>query len=225
MASQTATRQRKGAGGPPRSGEGLVEVSNALVSSSAAMILEGGVDINSLSQDSEKIGEILAVIRAISDQTNLLALNAAIEAARAGENGRGFAVVADEVRVLSMRTHDSTKEIDSMIIQLQNATSRAVATMQKGGEIANQSVNDAQAASVILAKIASSIDEINDMSAQIATAAEEQASVTLEINNNTETIKEVGDTMSRSSELARNSALVLKKLGEDINAEVSQFTL
>jgi methyl-accepting chemotaxis protein len=112
-----------------------------------------------------------------------------------------------------------------MIIQLQNATSRAVATMHKGGEIANQSVNDAQAASVILAKIASSIDEINDMSAQIATAAEEQASVTLEINNNTETIKEVGDTMSRSSELARNSALVLKKLGEDINAEVSQFTL
>lgn len=88
--------------------------------------------IDELGKQSNEIGNIVAVITAISEQTNLLALNAAIEAARAGEHGKGFAVVADEVRKLAEQSKVSASQISDLILQTQKGTEKAVKAIELG---------------------------------------------------------------------------------------------
>ncbi len=101
----------------------------------AEVVKNSAVTIRALGTSSNQIGEIIQVIDDIADQTNLLALNAAIEAARAGEQGRGFAVVADEVRKLAERTTQATKEIATMIKQIQKDTDSAVDSIEQGNKV------------------------------------------------------------------------------------------
>ena len=74
--------------------------------------------LQTLTESTKKIEQVMQMITEISAQINLLALNAAIEAARAGEAGRGFAVVAGEVRKLSENTRERLEASDEAITQL-----------------------------------------------------------------------------------------------------------
>ena len=87
--------------------------------------------IKSLGDRSLEINAIAELINDISARTNILSLNASIEASKAGEQGKGFAVVADEIRKLAERTTGATKEISSLIEDIQIETNDAILAMEE----------------------------------------------------------------------------------------------
>jgi len=200
-----------------------VDVSLAEVSALVKEIDGASKSMDSLSEQSQKINNVLTVIGAIAEQTNLLALNAAIEAARAGEQGRGFAVVADEVRNLASRTQASTLEINEMLNELHRLVEQSVNAMELSQERSVRSVDSSRAISDSLSSVTSSITSINDMSTQIATAATEQSSVTEEINRNVYSIQEIVNSLTQSSKEAEKVAHDVLTEGGRLDQLVSQF--
>lgn len=133
--------------------------------------------MNHLKEQSDKIGVVLDVIKAVAQQTNLLALNAAIEPARAGEAGReGFAVVADEVRSLALRTQQSTEEIEKLVAGVQSGTHAVSSGMESSLLLSENCMEFTRRAGTSLENITRTVLTIQLMNQQIAAVAEQQSS-------------------------------------------------
>jgi len=203
-------------------------VVNGAVSSVADLINEVEVmaeNIQTMNEDSQKIGSVLTVIGEIADQTNLLALNAAIEAARAGEQGRGFAVVADEVRALAARTQQSTSEINTMLANLNEGTRVVVKAMDDTKARCQQTAETTENVNQSLDLMANSVVKINDLGLEIATAAEQQSSVTEEVNRNMVAIQSMVDELTGNSSQTMDSTRNLAASNQQLSDIVKQFKL
>ncbi len=208
-----------------QSNKGKTEVESTIQSISmlAEEVGSAANVIKKLHEDSDRIGNVLDVIKSIAEQTNLLALNAAIEAARAGEQGRGFAVVADEVRTLAQRVQESTREIEGMIESVQAGTQKAMKAMTQGKERAEQCVEQAVDAGEALELIAETVEGITDLNAQIAVAAEQQNSVMESINANLQSIGSIAVSNAEAlSECVLSSDRLVTQAGE-LHAKMSRF--
>lgn len=203
----------------------VVGESTAHIERMADDIGDASKAVGELAEQVASIDQVLAVIRGISEQTNLLALNAAIEAARAGELGRGFAVVADEVRTLAGRTQGSTDEIQQMIQRLKQGADAAVGSMQAGYEATRTGVEASQSTNRSLGAIAGQIENISDLNHQVATATEQQSSVTEEINRNVQGIADLAHATTREAQRCQEDCQTLRQLSQDLTRQMASFRL
>ncbi|MBV2128114.1 methyl-accepting chemotaxis protein [Arsukibacterium indicum] len=206
-------------------GQQVVSTTLADLKKLSAEVGKASEIINLLKQDSDHIGSILQVIESIAEQTNLLALNAAIEAARAGESGRGFAVVADEVRTLASRTKDSTTEIKQMIDKLQTGTERAVKANQSSEHSAKVTADSAGSAGQALFAISEAVELISSTAHQIASATEQQTTVSRDINQNIHRISDVALQNSENVVQSAKASDALSELAEQLQELVRRFRL
>ena len=165
--------------------------------------------VSVLRDAAERVGGIVRLIEEIAEQTNLLALNATIEAARAGEAGRGFAVVAGEVKSLAQQTGKATGEISDQIKEIQ-AITRTV-----GGHIES---------------IGKSIGGVETVSSAIASAIEEQTSVTQDISRNVSeaangsgAVSEAIHAVSAAAAETRHSAGSLAEVAAQVNEKAENL--
>ncbi|MFP6851086.1 MAG: methyl-accepting chemotaxis protein [Pseudomonas sp.] len=181
--------------------------------------------MRALQKESDKIGSVVDVIKAVAEQTNLLALNAAIEAARAGEAGRGFAVVADEVRGLAKRTQKSTEEIEGLVAGLLLGTQQVASSMQSSYELTGSSVELSRRAGGSLESITRTVSNIQSMNQQIAAAAEQQSAVAEEIGRSIISVRDVSEQTASASDETAHATVELARLGNQLQMMVSRFRI
>ena len=191
-----------------QSGQGLVSEAVQQMKSIEMSFNALHQSVESLTVQSQKVGQITDLIRGIADQTNLLALNAAIEAARAGEQGRGFAVVAEEVRSLAEQSGSATEQIAGLlrdinlqIDQVRSETNTSIEEVKVGStsvQVAGETFGEIGQAII---KISQRIQEIASYALELSSGAEEMAAATEEQAATLQSITESADELAEQADV------------------------
>ncbi|AEP10342.1 HAMP domain protein [Micavibrio aeruginosavorus ARL-13] len=193
-----------------------IAISNNMVQDAMTKAEAADASSRELVDMSSAVGAIATLIEDIAGQINLLALNATIESARSGEAGKGFAVVANEVKNLATQTAKATEQIRQQLDGVQKTA-----------------VNVAD----VLLSVREAIGKVDETSATIAAAVEEQAAATQEIvsNMNTATqgveqinggifsIKGGTDSTTAATREVLDAARMLSVQAEKMDGEVKSF--
>ena len=186
---------------------------NQLAATAAQAAEQGGAVVNqvvhsmqSITDSSRKINDIIGVIDGIAFQTNILALNAAVEAARAGEQGRGFAVVAGEVRSLAQRSAEAAKEIKGLITTSVENVEAGSSQVEQAGKSMEDIVSSVRRVSDLIGEITASSTEQRDGIGQVNQAVANLDQMT---QQNAALVEEASAAAGSMSEQAQRLAQVV----------------
>jgi methyl-accepting chemotaxis protein len=180
-AAQAAERVRGVADSSQRSAQVTTEGKRAVddtagrIAALKERVMGMAENILKLSEHAQSIQELTTTVGELAEQSNILALNAAIEASRAGEHGRGFAVVAAEVRALAERSKKATKQVTSLLGEIQRQTNKAVMITEEGTKSADKAVMAVAEAGELFGDIAQRAAESAQAALQVAASASQQA--------------------------------------------------
>jgi methyl-accepting chemotaxis protein len=186
-------------------------------------IKQAAETVTRLDERSAKVSNVVIVIKEVAEQTNLLALNAAIEAARAGEQGRGFTVVADEVRRLAERTAQSTQEISSTMVEMQNDAHHAVSNMLAAVSQVENSVQHAMDAETAVQEIESGARQTVAIVGEIADAISEQSAASSIIAQQVERIAQMSEENSAAARNTAETSSTLNQVAKEMCTEIERY--
>lgn len=190
-----------------------------------SQVRETSRTIKRLGEVSQEIGQIIEVIDDIADQTTMLAMNAALAAAQAGEHGRGFAIVAEQVGKLAERSAEATREVATLVRNIQMETNAAVVAMETGTRDVVEGSRLADIAGERLSAIDSVVAELTALITDIADAAQEQAVISDDIAQEMHHISETTRNSTEGTRLTVEAAGHLSRLAEQLGASVAAFRI
>jgi twitching motility protein PilJ len=188
-------------------------------------IQETSKRIKRLGESSQQIGDIVSLIDDIAEQTNILSLNASIQAAMAGDAGRGFAVVADEVQRLAERSAEATKQISSLVGNIQADTNQAVTSMEHATQGVVDGTRLADSAGQALGEIESVSEELSTLISGMADTAEKQSEQATSVSTRMTSIRDVTNQTSQGAQNTAQSIGQLSELARELQESVSGFKL
>ncbi len=189
-----------------------------VASAAVSTAQEANSTVAKLGHSSAEIGVVVKVITTIAQQTNLLALNATIEAARAGEAGKGFAVVANEVKELAKQTAKATEDISRKISAIQGDTKGAVKAIETISSVINQ-IND------ISATIAAAVEEQSATTNEMTRNASEAANGARDISENISGVAQAADGTLNRAQDSEKAAQELAAIAAELSGLMAQFRI
>ena len=176
-----------------------------------------------LSEQSQAIGQIIAAVEDIAAQSNLLAVNAAIEAAKAGEQGKGFSVVAQEIKNLAEQSKQATKQVRSILSDIQKATGAAVMATEQGARAVETGVQQSAQAGESFLNLASNVADAAQASTQIAATSQQQYTGMDQIVGSMMSVKQATTQNVASARELESAAHNLNELGQRLKKLVQEY--
>ncbi|MDD3675267.1 methyl-accepting chemotaxis protein [Thauera propionica] len=208
-----------------RTGARIVQAAIDEITGIATIIRQSADSVEQLGQQSDRVAEVVGLIKDIAGQTNLLALNAAIEAARAGEQGRGFAVVADEVRKLAERTAAATEEITGMIGDIQTSKTQALGNIESAVERVGNGTRLAAEAGASIATITDGATRVEQVFEGIAGTLREQSVAAHRMADSIEAVARLADQTAASAASVASEVSTLETGARELSQAVGGFRL
>lgn len=185
----------------------------------------GGIadSIITLSERIHKIAEITAAVNTLAERSRLLALNASIEAAKAGEAGKGFAIVAAEVKELADQSQNATMQVQSILNEIEQATSEAVRVSEQGQKGVDKGIALVETSGHVIKKLSVVIDDASLSNKNMANTIQQEAELLDEIVNAMDRISRSTEKVLQSTQLTSKVATQFSEISEQLTKNIKRY--